>query len=159
MERFGGRVAIVTGAGSGIGRATTVRLAGEGATVIAVDRDDEGLAATAAAAGRPVSTVLGDVTDPGCAREAVAAATDRHGRLDTLVNNAGILRFDHSHEVEPAAWDEILSVNLTSVFRFCQAVIPLMLAAGQGAIVNVASTAALFGHPWAAAYGRPRAAS
>ena len=161
MERFDGRVVIVTGAASGIGRATTARLVEEGATVIAVDRDDEGLAASAAAAAKSassggatgtVTTLAGDITDPDCARRAVALANEEHGRLDALVNNAGILRFDHSHDVAPADWDLILRVNLTGTFQFCQAVIPTMVAAGQGAIVNVASTAALFGHPWAAAY-------
>jgi NAD(P)-dependent dehydrogenase (short-subunit alcohol dehydrogenase family) len=74
------------------------------------------------------------------------------GRLDVLVNNAGILRFEHSHEVAAEDWDRMLRINLTGTFQFCQAAIPVMVAAGRGAIVNVASTAAQFGHPWAAAY-------
>jgi NAD(P)-dependent dehydrogenase (short-subunit alcohol dehydrogenase family) len=164
MQRFEGRVAIVTGAASGIGRATTQRLVDEGATVVAVDRDADGLAVTAKAAagstGTPTATgavgtvtpLTGDVTDPACARRAVALAVEQHGRLDAVVNNAGILRFEHSHEVTEQDWDQVLRVNLTGTFQFCQAAIPVMVAAGRGAIVNVASTAALFGHPWAAAY-------
>ncbi len=155
MQRFEGRVAIVTGAASGIGRATTARLVDEGATVVAVDRDGDGLATTAKAASSgpgTVSMLTGDVADPDCARQAVAVATEQHGRLDAVVNNAGILRFEHSHEVAGTDWDQVLRVNLTGTFQFCQAAIPVMVAAGRGAIVNVSSTAALFGHPWAAAY-------
>ena len=158
MQRFEGRVAIVTGAASGIGRATTQRLVDEGATVVAVDRDADGLAAAAEAIGKgaddsgAVVTLVGDVGDPASAAEAVATATGELGRLDVLVNNAGILRFEHSHEVAAEDWDRMLRINLTGTFQFCQAAIPVMVAAGRGAIVNVASTAAQFGHPWAAAY-------
>ena len=158
MQRFEGRVAIVTGAASGIGRATTQRLVDEGATVVAVDQDADGLAAAAEAIGKEaddagaVVTLVGDVTDPGSAAQAVATATGELGRLDVLVNNAGILRFEHSHEVAADDWDRMLRINLTGTFQFCQAAIPVMVAAGRGAIVNVASTAATFGHPWAAAY-------
>jgi meso-butanediol dehydrogenase / (S,S)-butanediol dehydrogenase / diacetyl reductase len=158
MQRFEGQVSIVTGAASGIGRATTQRLVDEGATVVAVDRDAGGLAAAAEAIGKgaddagAVVTVVGDVVDPASAAEAVATATVELGRLDVLVNNAGILRFEHSHEVAAEDWDRMLRVNLTGTFQFCQAAILVMAAAGRGAIVNVASTAALFGHPWAAAY-------
>ena len=90
--------------------------------------------------------------DPEAAARAARTAVDGLGRLDALVNNAGILRFEHSHEVAGEDWDRVLRVNLTGTFQFCQAAIPPMLAAGRGAIVNVASTAASFGHPWAAAY-------
>ncbi len=144
----------MTGAASGIGRATVVRLVDEGASVIAVDVDGDGLAVTAKVSSRPDAVVasVGDVGDTTTAPAAVASAEARFGRLDLLVNNAGILRFDHSHEVLDADWDRILRINLTGTFSFCRAAIPTMLAAGRGAIVNVASTAAAFGHPWAAAY-------
>jgi NAD(P)-dependent dehydrogenase (short-subunit alcohol dehydrogenase family) len=75
-----------------------------------------------------------------------------HGRLDTVVNSAGILRFEHSHEVALESWQRILDVNLTGTFLVCQAALPALLADGGGAIVNVASTAALAAHPWAVAY-------
>jgi NAD(P)-dependent dehydrogenase (short-subunit alcohol dehydrogenase family) len=126
--------------------------------VVAVDRDADGLAAAAEAIGKgaddsgAVVTLVGDVCDPASAAEAVATATGDLGRLDVLVNNAGILRFEHSHEVAAEDWDRMLRINLTGTFQFCQAAIPVMVAAGRGAIVNVASTAAQFGHPWAAAY-------
>ena len=146
-------MALVTGAGSGIGRATVHRLVDEGATVLGVDVDADGLELTRKGAADPdrVSTLAGDVADPDTGRVAVAAAKDLGGRLDTLVNGAGILRFEHSHEAALETWDKILRVNLTGTFLFCQAAIPALLET-RGAIVNIASTSAQFGHPWAAAY-------
>lgn len=153
MERYEGRVALVTGAGSGIGRATAHRLVEEGATVLALDRSADGLAATKAGAPRPdaVATLAGDVSDPATAPAAVAAALELAGRLDLVVNGAGILRFEHTHEVELEHWQQILDVNLTGTFLLCQAALAALLDGG-GSIVNVASTSARFGHPWAAAY-------
>ena len=152
MERYEGRVVLVTGAGSGIGRATVHRLVDEGATVVAADISEEGLATTAKDASRPeaVTAFVGDVSDPAFGPAAVEAALD-HGRLDTVVNSAGILRFEHSHEVTLEGWQKILDVNLTGTFLVCQAALSALLDGG-GAIVNVASTAALAAHPWAAAY-------
>jgi NAD(P)-dependent dehydrogenase (short-subunit alcohol dehydrogenase family) len=153
VERYEGRVALVTGAGSGIGRATAHRLVDEGALVLAVDLSDEGLEITRKEATVPerVATLAGDVADPATAPVAVAAAKDLGGRLDLLVNGAGILRFEHTHEVALDGWEQILRVNLTGTFLFCQAAIPALLEQ-RGAIVNIASTSAQFGHPWAAAY-------
>jgi len=153
MQRYEGRVALVTGGGSGIGRATVLRLVDEGATVLATDISEDGLRRTAASAARPeaVATLTGDVSDPTHAPTAVETALGLAGRLDTLVNAAGILRFEHSHEADMDAWERILAVNLTGAFRFCRAAIPALVDGG-GAIVNVASTSSTFGHPWAAAY-------
>lgn len=153
MQRYTDRTVLLTGGGSGIGRATVHRLVEEGATVLAVDLAADRLAESAATAARPeaVIAVPGDVTDPDLAPAAVATALERTGRLDLLVNAAGILRFEHSHEADLDAWERILAVNLTGAFRFCRAAIPALLDGG-GAIVNVASTSSHFGHPWAAAY-------
>jgi NAD(P)-dependent dehydrogenase (short-subunit alcohol dehydrogenase family) len=152
MRRYEGRVVLVTGAGSGIGRATVHRLVEEGATVVATDIAEEGLASTAKDAARPgaVIPVVGDVRDPAFGPAAVARALELD-RLDTVVNSAGILRFEHTHEVRLEDWQRILDVNLTGTFLTCQAALPALLDGG-GAIVNVASTAALAAHPWAAAY-------
>jgi NAD(P)-dependent dehydrogenase (short-subunit alcohol dehydrogenase family) len=130
-----------------------LRLVEEGASVLAVDLSEEGLAVTAAEADREgaVSSLVGDVSDPDLAPAAVAAAMALEGRLDLVVNAAGILRFEHSHDADMEAWEKVLAVNLTGTFRFCRAAIPSLLGGG-GAIVNVASTSSQFGHPWAAAY-------
>ena len=138
---------LVTGAGSGIGRATVHRLVEEGATVVATDVAEEGLASTAEEAARPDAVIpfVGDVTDPAFGPAAVALALE-HDRLDTVVNSAGILRFEHTHDVRLEDWQRILDVNLTGTFLTCQAALPALLDGG-GAIVNVASTAALAGSP------------
>jgi NAD(P)-dependent dehydrogenase (short-subunit alcohol dehydrogenase family) len=146
VQRFEGRTAVVTGAASGIGRATVERLVEEGATVVAVDvrpADDLG--------GR-VHVVVGDVSDPAVTEQAVAEAVARTGALHVLANVAGILRTARTHEHPLDTWEQVLAVNLTGTFLACKAAIPALLDAGGGAIVNTASTAALSGHPWAAAY-------
>lgn len=154
MDRYGGRTVLLTGGASGIGRATVHRLVDEGARVVAVDVAEDGLAETVSTASKPeaVTPFVGDVGDPTVAPAAVAAALAVDGHLDLLVNGAGILRFEHSHEADLDAWDRILRVNLTGAFQLCRAAIPSLLAAGHGAIVNIASTSSQFGHPWAAAY-------
>lgn len=154
MDRFAGRVVLLTGGGSGIGRATVHRLVDEGAHVVAVDISPTGLAETASTSSRPdaVTTMAGDVSDPALAPEVVEAALGVGGRLDLLVNGAGILRFEHSHEADLDAFERILAVNLTGTFRFCRAALPALLEGERGAIVNVASTSSTYGHPWAAAY-------
>jgi NAD(P)-dependent dehydrogenase (short-subunit alcohol dehydrogenase family) len=153
MERLQGRVALVTGAASGIGRATAVRLAEEGAVVIALDVSEDGLATTRAACpdGAAVDTVVGDVTDRDLAPRVVSWVAERHGQLDVLANVAGILRTAHTHEHPFEMWDRVVAVNLTGTFAFCRAALPALVES-RGNIVNVSSTAALAGTPWAAAY-------
>src|SRR5205807_7253369 len=97
------------------------------------------------------TTVVGDVSDPSFASLLVEQAIDAHGRLDVLANVAGILRTANTHEHSLEVWDQVLAVNLTGTFLCCRAAIPALLDSG-GNIVNVSSTAALAGHPWAAAY-------
>src|SRR5687768_13931024 len=135
MQRFAGKTALVTGAASGIGKATVERLVAEGASVVAVDLKDFD-----ALPGVVVRT--GDVSDPATAEVAVAAAVDEFGRLDVLANVAGILRTAHTHEHSLEAWDQVLAINLTGTFLLCRAAIPALLDTGGGAIVNVSSTAA-----------------
>lgn len=142
--RFTGLTAIVTGAGSGIGRATALRIAAEGGRVVASDllpaRVEETVT-LAPAAGGAVVGVPGDVTDQAHVDALVAAC---EGRVDVLVNNAGIMdAFLPVGEVDDATWARVLDVNLTAPMRLTRAVLPLMTAAGSGTIVNVASEASL----------------
>lgn len=154
MERFTDRVALVTGAASGIGRATVERLASEGARVFCVDLQVEALGEVVAAidaAGGTAASRPCDVADERQVADTVAACVERFGKLDVLCNVAGILRFDHFHELATADWQRILAVNLTGTFLMCREAIPQLLRT-KGNIVNVASTAAVAGQPWAAAY-------
>lgn len=154
MQRFDGKVVLVTGAASGIGRATVERLASEGAAVACVDLQPEAVEAAAKEAreaGATASAHVCDVSDPQEVERTVAAVVGEHGRLDVLCNVAGILHFDNSHELSLETWRRILDVNLTGAFAMCQNALPHLLASG-GNIVNVSSTAALAGHAWMAAY-------
>jgi meso-butanediol dehydrogenase/(S,S)-butanediol dehydrogenase/diacetyl reductase len=154
MRRFEGKVALVTGAASGIGRATAIRLAEEGARIAAADVQVTALADVVAqieALGSEALAVACDVSEPAAVRAAVEATTARFGALDVLCNIAGILRFDHTHELSLEDWNRVLAVNLTGTFLMCQAAIPHLLRS-RGTIVNMSSTAALGAHPWTAAY-------
>ncbi|KTS55780.1 short-chain dehydrogenase [Microbacterium testaceum] len=151
VARFAGKTIIVTGAGSGIGRATATRIAQEGGRVIATDVVAERLEALRdELSGLAVETVVGDVSAP----ETIAALLETAGgRVDGLANVAGIMdAFLPPSEVDDATWDRVLSVNLTGPMRLTRAVLPLMIGAGAGAIVNVASEAALRGSTAGAAY-------
>lgn len=158
-QRFTGRAALVTGAASGIGRATALRLAGEGAAVVAVDVNAE-LLATLPAEGSEssggtgsISTHPGDVSTEQGVRSLVAGAVEDLGRLDVVANVAGVLSFSHTHELPLDEWNRLLTVNLTGTFLVCRETLPHLVAGGGGAIVNLASTAAHKGQPWASAYG------
>ncbi|MFC4222680.1 SDR family NAD(P)-dependent oxidoreductase [Lysinibacter cavernae] len=150
-SRFDGKTAIVTGAGSGIGRATATRLAQEGAKVIASDVVAERLEALATElADYNVTTVLGDVSTEETAQALVSAAG---GRVDVLANIAGIMDgFLPGAEVDDATWERVFNINVNSVMRLSRAVLPLMIEQGSGAIVNVASEAGLRGSAAGIAY-------
>lgn len=140
--RFDGRTVIVTGAGSGIGKATALRLAREGATVVATDVVESRLTELVEEnPGLTFVTVPGDISAQEVVDRVVAAAG---GRVDGLANVAGIMdAFLPPAEVDDETWERVLRINLTAPMRTTRAVLPLMLAAGKGAIVNVSSEASL----------------
>jgi NAD(P)-dependent dehydrogenase (short-subunit alcohol dehydrogenase family) len=142
--RFAGRVAIVTGSGQGIGRAIAERFAADGASVVVADLNDvtarDVVQAIEAAGGRAVA-VRTDVTDPADTEALVVATVDRFGRIDALVNNAGILRSTRAADVTAQEWHLVVDANLTGAFLCARAAYPALRDSGHGRIVNVASMA------------------
>ena len=156
--RFERRVVLVTGAASGIGLATVERIASEGGALFCVDVQAEAVEAAAKRAAElsgsersSAAARVCDVSDPDECRATVEACVQRFGRLDALVNMAGILRMKHTLEVTPEEWNQILAVNLSGTFYMCQAALPHLLQS-KGNIVNAASTAVFAGTAYAAAY-------
>ena len=139
--------------------ATAERIAREGGSVLCADVQAEGVEQSAKIVrelGADAEARVCDVSDPAQVAATVAACVDRFGRLDVLCNIAGILRFDHTHELALEDWNRILGVNLTGTFLMCQAALPHLLES-KGAIVNTSSTSALAGLAYAAAYGSSKA--
>ncbi|TXN32647.1 SDR family NAD(P)-dependent oxidoreductase [Lacisediminihabitans profunda] len=133
MNRLDGKVAIVTGAGRGIGRAIAEAFAREGATVIATSQSDH------ADFSGNIEFHKQDVAEEAGWKDLVSAVLERHGRIDVLVNNAGIIAYDPLHELSVADWDRVVAVNQTGVWLGMREVLPGMLAAGVGSIINVSS--------------------
>jgi 3-oxoacyl-[acyl-carrier protein] reductase len=145
VTRFAGRVAIVTGAGRGMGRATALTLARQGAAVVVNDVREElvdSVVEEIQAVGGLALGYVADVGDPAQVQGMLSHTLDRFGSVDILVNNAGILRTTSPLEQIPAAeWDEVMAVNVRGVFLCTQAVLPIMKAKRWGKIVNVSSSA------------------
>lgn len=156
MTQLSGKIVLITGATAGIGAATARLFAERGATLLLTGRNE--------AAGQALSAELGadfraeDVAAPGAAERLMAWAVTRHGRLDVLVNNAGILFQGDSQSCTDAQWDAVMAVNVTAVFRLSRAAVAVMARQGGGAIINVSSDWGLVAAQQAVAYGTSKGA-
>lgn len=159
-QRLRDKIVLITGAANGIGAATASLFAREGASIGLIDKDADGLARFAAVlseAGHRVQAVPGNVTDPADIKRTVDETAARFGPITILVNNAGITLTRPLLETTMADIDQLVSVNLKGLVLASQAVIPQMIEAGGGAIVNDASNAGIVGRPWQPFYGATKA--
>jgi SDR family mycofactocin-dependent oxidoreductase len=160
VGEFSGKVALITGAAHGQGRATALALAAEGAAIVAFDvarplsypgypmgspDDLESLAEACRAAGGDYATMTGDVRDATAVTKAVETALERFGRIDILFNNAGICAYGLAHELTEEAWDAMLDINLKGAWLVARQVIPVMIRQRSGVIINNSSVAGLRG--------------
>jgi NAD(P)-dependent dehydrogenase (short-subunit alcohol dehydrogenase family) len=157
-----GKVALVTGGASGIGRACAERLADEGAAVVVTDVDEAGAAAVAAAINaRHTSSATAlrlDVTSEADWQAALQVVEAAHGRLQVLVNNAGVGSFGSVEEVSPAEWRRVMTVNVDSVYLGCRAFLPLLRRSGGGSVINISSVSGIVASGNLAAYNASKAA-
>jgi NAD(P)-dependent dehydrogenase (short-subunit alcohol dehydrogenase family) len=169
MGRLDGKVALITGGGTGVGRALVERFAREGASVVACGRTartlEEAVAAARAAGGDAIA-LTADVSRDDACRTLVESACDRLGRLDIVVNNAGVgYDYELTHPggmsdvatTPPESWDEVIAINLGSVYHVCRHALPRLIAGGGGAVVNVSSIGGLAGMADAHAYTAAKA--
>src|SRR5947209_9995576 len=157
MKRLAGNRILVTGAASGIGQATALRLLDEGAAVVAADVAADGLDKTRAGAqeagtGERLTTLEMNVGDEHSVADGVRSAVDTLGGLDSVVNAAGILRAVHTEQMALEQWNQIIGVNLTGTFLVVREALTSLLQNSRSAIVNFSSTSASFAHPYMAAY-------
>ena len=158
MGRVAGKVAIITGAASGMGKADAILLAREGASVVVADLNEKDGQAVAAAIGEAAVFMRLDVTDEDNWQAVIAATVERFGRLDILVNNAGMIALGTIVDTDLASWRKINAVNSDGVFLGCKHAIPVMAESGGGSIVNMSSVAAIQGQSFVAAYSASKGA-
>jgi NAD(P)-dependent dehydrogenase (short-subunit alcohol dehydrogenase family) len=161
MKRLEGNRILVTGAASGIGQATALRLLAEGACVVAADiavLDKTRAQAEEAGTDDRLSTVELDVGDENSVVEGVRSAINRMSGLDSVVNAAGMLRAAHTHQTSLELWNQIIGVNLTGTFLVVREALPALLKNSRSAVVNFSSTSASFAHPYMAAYAASKGA-
>ncbi len=154
VDEIGGKVAIITGAASGIGRATAELFTERGAKVIAVDLNPD----VKKLASADLFPVVADVTTDGSAEATVAAAVERFGRLDTLVNNAGYINYKEVVDTSREEWEKVMAINSTGYFLFAREAMKAMLPQKSGAIVNIASYASYFAFKGIAPYAASKGA-
>jgi meso-butanediol dehydrogenase/(S,S)-butanediol dehydrogenase/diacetyl reductase len=162
MRRLEGKAALVTGGGAGIGAAVVELFCAEGAAVMLVDANAEGLAATAAAIRKRtpdarIATFAADVSDDARALQAVQRAIDELGALDVLVNNAGMRHYAAIGETSPADWHAVVGVNLVGIANYCRAALPALRRSGRASIVNVSSCYAVTGRKGMGIYDATKA--
>ncbi|MFS0722471.1 SDR family NAD(P)-dependent oxidoreductase [Paenibacillus sp. 1P07SE] len=153
--RLQGKTAVITGAGSGIGRSTALLFAAEGAAIVIADIDTAGGEQTAAeirGQGGGALFIACDVTDEDGATSMAAQAAEAYGGIDVLFNNAGISGIGALHEVEPQVWEREMRVNVTGVYHTCRAVLPYMMERRSGTIINMSSSIAEMGVAARASY-------
>ncbi len=158
MGQFSEKIAVVTGAGRGIGRSISEKLAADGATVICADvmDCDETVEAITVAGGRAEGIVL-NVADGEAAETAIRSITEKHGRIDILINNAGITRDQLLIRMKPEDWRSVLEINLDGVFNVTQPVAKVMMRQRSGRIVNIASVVGLMGNAGQSNYSASKA--